>query len=62
MAVILPFTTERTGRATKAGEGRGEIVFFPGVRVEYHDAPPSPPETSQPKRRRRNRRKRALGS
>jgi hypothetical protein len=28
----------------------GEIVFFPGVRVEYHDRPPTPP--AKPRQRR----------
>jgi hypothetical protein len=62
MADILPFSTERTGRITKAAKGGGEIVIFPGVRVEYHDVPPTPSGTSQSKRKRRSRRKAALSA
>jgi hypothetical protein len=47
MAEILPFAIgdpRRTRhRRSGAGESVGEIVIFPGIRIEYHDGPPTPP-------------------
>ena len=32
----------------------GEVVIFPGVRVEYHDRPPTPPAKPRQRRAKRN--------
>jgi len=50
MADILPFASSAQKRAPRRREGVfGEVVIFPGIRVEYHDQMPTPP----PKRRQR---------
>jgi hypothetical protein len=43
MAKILTFAKVESPQRRSPGIGPAEIVFFPGVRVEYHDerAPPS---------------------
>ena len=43
MARILQFVKAGPERRRSARAGPAEIVFFPGVRVEYHDerAPPA---------------------
>ncbi|MBA3519160.1 MAG: hypothetical protein H0T75_16340 [Rhizobiales bacterium] len=51
MAKILAFTRLDTARSRKAGERSAEIVIFPGVRVEYHDCPPSPAGNGRPRGR-----------
>jgi hypothetical protein len=42
MADILPFVKEKEGRAKSGVATAGEVVIFPGVRVEYHDGTPTP--------------------
>ena len=48
MAEILPFAISASKRAPRHREGAGEVVIFPGIRVEYHDGPPSPPTKRRP--------------
>lgn len=55
MAKILPFATDRAERKPGVRQAAGELVIFPGIRVEYHDNPPEP----QAKRSRRRSRRRA---
>ena len=46
MAVILPFHRRHSGTRTSRAQAKGEVVFFPGVRVEYHERerePQAPP-------------------
>jgi hypothetical protein len=52
MAKILPFAKSKAGRKQAAPRSAGEIVIFPGVRIEYHDRPPE----TEPKHRQRARR------
>jgi hypothetical protein len=55
MAKILPFASDRATRKSPKREAAGEIVIFPGVRVEYHDSPPQPMQKRRQQRRvRRN--------
>jgi hypothetical protein len=55
MAKILPFASDGATRKSSKREAAGEIVIFPGVRVEYHDGPPQPTqERRQQCRGRRN--------
>src|SRR5258708_1883063 len=54
MAEILPFATSGSNRPRERQHGSGEIVIFPGVRVEYHDRPPSPPAKPRHRRLKRN--------
>jgi len=49
MAKILPFAGAHVERRSGERKREGEIVIFPGVRVEYDDRPPEP----RSKRRRR---------
>ena len=53
MAEILPFARTSSSRPRDRRNVAGEIVIFPGVRVEYHDSPPSPPV--KPRHRRTKR-------
>jgi hypothetical protein len=55
MAEILPFVPRRRRRADRAEGRRGEIVIFPGIRVEYHDDRPGPDTKRQGGSRRRGR-------
>ena len=57
MADILPFTRGEPGRKRDAGRVTGEIVIFPGIRVEYHDVGPEPAGNGGPPRGRRSRAK-----
>jgi hypothetical protein len=50
MAKILPFATLEARRDRGAGDRMGEIVIFPGVRIEYHDLPPKPTGSGRPRR------------
>jgi hypothetical protein len=55
MADILVFVPRARRQADRA-EGRwGEIVIFPGIRVEYHDDRPGPDKKRQGGGRRRGR-------
>ena len=54
MAEILPFTSGDAHRRRKVAGAAGEVVIFPGIRVEYHEHA-STPEGS--KRQRRGRRR-----
>lgn len=53
MAEILPFAASATRAERPRGGSTGEIIIFPGVRVEYHDHPPQPP-AKQPRRGKRD--------
>jgi len=53
MAEILSFAKSGSSRPRAPQHVSGEIVIFPGVRVEYHDRPPSPP--AKPRQRRLKR-------
>ena len=62
MAEILPFALGR-GRPSAGGrETPCEIVFFPGVRVEYHDGSPEPRMKREERRARRGCTKDALSA
>jgi hypothetical protein len=54
MAEILPFTSADAHRRRKVTDAAGEVVIFPGIRIEYHENA-SVPEAS--KRQRRSRRR-----
>jgi len=60
MAEILPFASSGPSRPRERQHVSGEIVIFPGIRVEYHDRPPSPPAKPRHGRPRRNRSRDAL--
>jgi len=60
MADILPFVKDREARAKSAAPRAGEVVIFPGVRIEYHDPAPTPPSGTGRPRRKRSRRTDAL--
>ncbi len=53
MAEILPFAGAEAQRSRNGVEGAGEIVIFPGVRVEYHENAPTPEGKKRPRRNRR---------
>lgn len=55
MAEILPFAKSGSTRPRGPQEVSGEIVIFPGVRVEYHDRPASPPPKPRQRRAKRDR-------
>ena len=58
MAIILEFrrSKEEAARITKPLEGSlGEIIIFPGVRIERRSARKSPKQTITPLRRRAQR-------
>jgi hypothetical protein len=45
MADIVPLAVERPPRkARKPNEAAGQVLIFPGIRVEYHDDPPAVPK------------------
>ena len=54
MAEILPFTSADAHRRRKVPDTAGEVVIFPGIRIEYHENA-SAPEAG--KRQRRGRRR-----
>jgi hypothetical protein len=54
MAEILPFVASGSNRPRDRQNARGEIVIFPGIRVEYHDRPTSPPAKHRQRRVKRN--------
>jgi len=54
MAEILLFARTSSSRPRDRQKVTGEIVIFPGVRVEYHDNPPSPPVKPRHRRNRRS--------
>jgi hypothetical protein len=51
MAEILPFAISAPKRTLRHREGAGEVVIFPGIRVEYHDTLPTPPTGDRRPRR-----------
>jgi hypothetical protein len=53
MADILPFASSAPRRARRRHEGGGEVVIFPGIRVEYHDHTPTPPTKRRQRRGKR---------
>jgi hypothetical protein len=54
MAEILPFAISESNRPRERQHASGEIVIFPGVRVEYHDRSPTPPAKRRQHRAKRN--------
>jgi len=61
MAKILEFARLDPDRRRRRPDRSGEIVIFPGVRVEYHDVPPHPAGSGGSRGgRRRSAAKRAL--
>jgi hypothetical protein len=54
MAEILTFAASGSTRRRERQRAQGEIVIFPGVRVEYHDRPPNPPAKPRQRRSKRN--------
>ena len=62
MGDIIPFAKDGLDRPRKRREAMGEIVIFPGIRVEYHDGTPSPPTSHPPRRAKRRRAKDALSA
>ena len=55
MAEILPFGKIESGRRMRPDGLKGEIVIFPGIRVEYHEDPPAPAGSGRRRRARRGR-------
>ena len=62
MAEILPFAISASKRVPRHREGAGEVVIFPGIRVEYHEGPPSPPTKGRQRRGKRGSAKDALSA
>jgi hypothetical protein len=62
MAEILPFAISASKRTPRHREGTGEVVIFPGIRVEYHDGLPTPPTKRRPRRGKRGAGKDALSA
>jgi hypothetical protein len=61
--MILPFSAPVSGRRRHARNLAGEIVIFPGVRVEYHEEAPKPKGKDRSRRKRRkSRSKRVLSA
>jgi hypothetical protein len=60
MAEILPFARTGSYRPKDRQKQAGEVVIFPGVRVEYHDHPPTPPAKPRQRRSKRGSRSDAL--
>ena len=56
MADILPFVKERATRTKRTAPRAGEVVIFPGIRIEYHDPAPTPSD-NRPRGGKRPRRK-----
>jgi hypothetical protein len=54
MAEILPFTSADAHRRRKLTHPAGEVVLFPGIRIEYHEKAAAPAAS---KRQRRGRRR-----
>jgi hypothetical protein len=53
MAEILPFTSADAHRRRKVADTAGEVVIFPGIRIEYHENAPAPDATKRQRRARR---------
>ena len=60
MAKVLQFALSASAERRPRPDAPAEIVIFPGVRVEYHDAPPPPAGRTGGRGRRRSAGKRAL--
>ena len=56
MADILPFVKEKAARTKSVAPHVGEVVIFPGIRIEYHDPAPTPSDNG-PRGGKRPRRK-----
>jgi hypothetical protein len=54
MAEILPFASAHVHRRRKLAAAAGEVVIFPGIRIEYHEDAPAP-DANKPQRRNRRR-------
>ena len=54
MADILPFAKSGSPRPRDRRSVTGEVVIFPGIRIEYHHAPPTPPAKPRQRRAKRN--------
>ena len=50
MAKILPFAIDGASRKRKAPVTGGDVVIFPGIRVEYHDGAPQPDTKNRQRR------------
>ena len=57
----LPSSEPKRHAACDAN-ARGEVVIFPGIRVEYHDQPPTPPAKQRQRRGKRSSAKDALSA
>lgn len=53
MGQVLPFQKSEAPRSRRVSGASADIVFFPGVRVEYHESPKAPEGTGRRRRRRR---------
>ncbi len=62
MAEIFPFAISASKRAQRHYEGAGEVVIFPGIRVEYHEGLPKPPTKRRTRRSKRGSAKDALSA
>ena len=55
MATILEFKHSQPARASRPGtSARAEVIFFPGIRYEYHD----PDAEAAPSRKRQHKHER----
>jgi hypothetical protein len=54
MADILPFAISASKPPRPHSQGAGEVVIFPGIRVEYHEFPPEPPTKGRHRRAKRD--------
>jgi hypothetical protein len=62
MADILYFAKGGPHRGRSPREPAGEIVIFPGIRVEYHDRQPAPSRKRRTKGAKRRRSKDAVSA
>jgi hypothetical protein len=54
MADILRFQKRESERERRPHALAGEIIIFPGIRIEYHDPAPRPPAKRRTRRSKRN--------
>ena len=62
MADILQFAISASKRTRRHRESVGEVVIFPGIRVEYHESPPQPPTNGRQRRSKRGTAKDVLSA
>lgn len=53
MADVIPFAPRRRARQVPAGEPKGQILFFTGIRYERAAEQPPEPDSHKPARRSR---------